>query len=214
MSVVLYAIVDALPRGPLGLGVSSGRLAVVRAAGARVVVERAAPAAPTPRALRAYDRVVRRIARRARAALPFRFGSSAEEASLADLLEPSRGAIAEALARVRGCVQYTLRVYGEPLPHALPNRDGGPGARWLEAKLASRRVPEIAPVAAATKALVRATRVERHDRGALLASVYHLVPRDRARAYVAAVAASARGLGRVRVERSGPFPAYAFAELA
>jgi hypothetical protein len=46
----------------------------------------------------------------------------------------------------------------------------------------------------------------------LVASVYHLVPRDEHEAYLAAFDRASRGLGGARVVASGPWPPYAFAE--
>ena len=62
---------------------------------------------------------------------------------------------------------------------------------------------------------VRGERRVRHERPPLLASVYHLVPRESLDAYQAAVTAAAREAG-LRVSSSGPWPPYAFApdELA
>jgi hypothetical protein len=68
-------------------------------------------------------------------------------------------------------------------------------------------------VTEATAAYVRASRAERHDRPPLLASVYHLVPKAKVRAYRAALARATRELSRVDVRTSGPWPPYAFAEL-
>jgi hypothetical protein len=74
-------------------------------------------------------------------------------------------------------------------------------------------VPEIAAVTDATASHVRASRMERHDRPPLVASVYHLVPRKEARAYRSALTRAARQVSRVQVKVSGPWPPYAFAEL-
>jgi len=57
---------------------------------------------------------------------------------------------------------------------------------------------------------VRGERRQRHERPPLLASVYHLVPRDGLDAYRAALDAATRK-ARVRVSSSGPWPPYAFA---
>jgi hypothetical protein len=212
-TLLLYAIVARPTKRSLGVGLSRKELEVVRAGGVYVVVERRGAPRATARSLRAYDRIVRRIAGATGAALPFRFASAVEEGSLARLLDPARDTIARALDLVRDCVQYTLRVYGDPAPPPEVDDRQGPGTKWLAARLAARRVPEIAPVATATKDLVRAIRVERHDRAPLLASVYHLVPRADAPAYEARVDASRRELARVRIEKTGPWPPYAFAEL-
>jgi hypothetical protein len=270
VTLTLYAITGERPKGPLGVGISGGPLRAARAAGAWVVVERAAAPELSLRAVRAHDRVVRRVARAAPAVLPVRFGTTAADArALAALLAPVEDAIADALDRVRGCVQYTHRVYvhgrgahgrgahgrGAHGPDAhgrdahgpdardrdAPGRDApgrarasgarrtatpaagvaererareGPGARWLGERLRMRRVPEAAALSDATRPWVKAERAERHDRPPLVGSVYHLVRREDARAYRAALAkAVASGHGGVRVETTGPWPPYAFSEL-
>lgn len=210
----LYAIVGERPRTPLGRGLAREPLAIVPAAGAHVVVERAGTPAITAKNLKAHDRVVRRIARACSAVLPFRFGSVvADRSALASLLAPIAPSVSRALEHVRDCVQFTLRVYGRAAPPPKSTRGGGPGTRFMNARLRAQRVPEIADVTAKVGPLVRAMRVERHDRGPLLASVYHLVPRADARRYRAAVAAASRELDGVRVEMTGPWPPYAFAEM-
>ena len=212
--MILYAIVPRRPSGSLGLGLARTGLRAARAGGAWVVVEDGELPAPDARSLRAYDRVVRRIARDATAVLPFRYGTVVADArSLAKLLGPIAPAVTASLAQVRECVQYTLRVYGDALPEPPPDAGAGPGARWLARRVRRQRAPEIAPVLDATASLLRASRVERHERAPLVASVYHLVPRKDARAYRAALARGSKTLTSVRVEASGPWPPYAFAEL-
>jgi hypothetical protein len=213
-AVILYAIVPRRTSRALGNGLARGPLRSARAGGAWVVFEEGDLPEPDPRSLRAYDRVVRRIAREASAVLPFRYGTvAADEGALARLLDPIAPAVTASLAQVRECVQYTLRVYGEALPEPPPDAAAGPGARWLARRMGKHRAPEIAPVLDATSSLLRASRVERHDRAPLVASVYHLVPRKDARAYRAALARGSSTLRTVRVEATGPWPPYAFAEL-
>lgn len=213
--MTLYAIVGERPRRALGTGASGRKLVVLEAGGAYVVVERAPARAPSAAAIRAHDRVVRRIAAASASVLPFRFGSAVrDDEALETALAPVTPAIARALELVDGCVQFTIRVFGEPAPAPAPAKSAGPGTRWLGARIAARRVPEIAAVTAATKAFVRATKSTRHDRPPLVASVYHLVPREDARRYRAALASSASALRDVEVKTTGPWPAYAFAELA
>jgi hypothetical protein len=214
VSLYLYAIVGSRPRQALGRGIAGAPLASIRASGTTVVIERAPAPAVTAETIRAHDRVVRRIARACAAVLPFRFGSVvADRAALASLLEPIAASASRALDLVRDCVQFTLRVYGTAEPSPPPRRGEGPGTRWMNARLRARRVPEIAEVTAKIAPFVRGTRVERHDRAPLLASVYHLVARDDVRRYRAALSAGSRLLEGVRVESSGPWPPYAFAEI-
>jgi hypothetical protein len=206
-ALYLYAIVDKPPRAPLA------NARVARVAGAYVVYDQAGAREANADNLKKHDRVVKRLARSCAAVLPFRFGSVvADRASLRDLLEAIAPAIARELENVRDATQFTLRVYGRA---ARPARTtaSGPGTRFMEARLRAHRVPEIDAVTKATKPFVRAARVQRHDRAPLLASVYHLVPRADVRKYRAALASSAKTLEHVRVDSSGPWPPYAFAEL-
>lgn len=181
-------------------------------------------AAPAPRVstLRRHDAVVRRLAARAEAALPFRFGTFVDDAStLARRLNAQGHALRRALKLVAGREQMTLRVYG---PSVDRRRDAarasgrGSGARYLASRLAAdrrrRSVPEIEPLRAALAKLIVAERAERHDRPPLLASVYHLVERGRSRAYRRAVSIARTRLGRVDLSISGPWPPYAFAPEA
>ena len=76
-------------------------------------------------------------------------------------------------------------------------------------------MPELAAVSEATRPWVREVRAERHDRGPRIASVYHLVAREDVRAWKRALARSIADLPRgVTVTTTGPWPPWAFAELA
>jgi len=119
---------------------------------------------------------------------------------------------------VTGREQMTLRVFGEaaPLEDVAPvASDLGPGARYLQGRRRQVRrnadVPELAPLRRHLDPLVRAEQAQRHDTPPLLASVYHLVDRGRAAAYVDAVATGAAALAPIRAMATGPWPPYAFA---
>jgi hypothetical protein len=224
-----YAIVGRESRRPpsLGKGAGGGDLVVLALRGTRagIVVERTPPPlAPSRASVVAHDRVVRRLGRTFSAILPLRFATTApDEASLRALLAPLSGAIGRALDRVRGAVQFDLRVTGRRARRTPPAAAAGPGTRWLATKTARLRVPELAPLTEATHAIVRATRLERHDAGpwrkapvdAPFASAYHLVARADVRAWRRAVASAVPLLAqrKVGVVVTGPFPPYAFAEL-
>jgi gas vesicle protein GvpL/GvpF len=216
VTLYLYAIVGTRPRGALGVGIAKKKLRALRVGRMHVVVERAPAPAVSRTTLLGHDRVVRRIARLCPGLLPFRFGSVAtDEGALADLLAPFSSSIERALERTSGCVQFTLRVHGEPMPKVRrgPDRRVGPGTRWLTERREARRVPEIDAVTRATAPWVREMRFERHDRPPLLASVYHLVPRANVSAWRAATREAERDLVGVTIRTSGPWPPYAFAEL-
>ncbi|MCW5817256.1 MAG: GvpL/GvpF family gas vesicle protein [Labilithrix sp.] len=232
-ALYLYAIVGEEPaRLPRGTE-------VVRAGRAWVVVaRRAAPAVTLENAV-AHDRVVQQLARACDAVLPLRFGGTiASEAALRKKLAPLAGPIREALARVRGAVQMTMRVSGQEAAHVddrpeegpqkrvrsapsasregrvgggAPDDDQGPGARYLARKVAAERVPEIAPITQATRERVRAARIERKRTERSFATVYHLVDKGELRAWRRIVRATS--IEGVTVTVSGPWPPYAFAEL-
>lgn len=215
----LYALVDEEPTEPLGEGIAGEPLRLARGAVASVVGD--LPERPTPdrERLEAQDAVVRRLAGRFGAILPARFGEAfADEHALAVRLEPRAADVAAALALVRGCVQMTLRVFGEPGidPEAKTEPAGGPGTRYLAARRRAgeraRSLPEIDPLRAALRPLLRAERIERHEAGGpLLGTAYHLIPRAQAAAYLDVLEAERPLLGGRRVAATGPWPPYAFA---
>jgi len=215
----LYALVDGEPSGPLGEGIAGEPLSLLPRGGVSAVAG-ALPARPSPdcETLERQDAVVRRLAERFGAILPARFGEAfADEAALAGRLDPREREIAEALALVRGCVQMTLRVFGEPEPAPEPDTaGGGPGTRHLAARRRQREwahsLPEIDPLRAALHPLLRAERIERHGAaGPLVGTAYHLIPRAQAGAYLEALEAARGRIGGRRVAATGPWPPYAFA---
>jgi gas vesicle protein GvpL/GvpF len=215
----LYAVADTEPSGPLGVGIEDEPLRLIPAGGL-VAVAGSLPGRPPAGAetLKKQDAVVRRLAGLFAALLPVRFGeSAADEAAVAAKIAPREHELTAALELVRGCVQMTLRVFGEPDPalEPAPATSGGPGARYLEARRQEqatlRSLPEIAPLSLALRPLLRAERIERQAAGPLLGTAYHLVPRERTAAYLAAVEEARDRIGGRRIAATGPWPPYAFA---
>lgn len=215
----VYALLAEPPGRPPGRGLRGERLGVVDVEGLWAVAG-TMPTAPSPSvsALRRHDAVVRRLARATDAVLPVRFGTVlAGRAALARALAGRGPTLRRALRLVRGREQMTLRVFGVVAP--APRRegtvpDGRPGTRYLAARLATavhrRTVPELDAVRRGLAPLVRAERVERHDAPPLVATVYHLVDRGRSAEYLARLDRAAPRAHPVRVQASGPWPAYAF----
>ena len=216
--VYLYALLGTTPATGPGVGVSDEPLRIVELGGLFALVGDV-PAAPppTPATLTAQDAVLRRLALGVEAILPARFGTLlTDDATLVESLMARRTELTRALAHVMGCEQMTLRVWGE---RAAPQPDAdetgpGPGARYLEARRRARQVPEVETLRHRLGALVRAERVERHDRPPLLATVQHLVPRGESATYLAEVEAAGPQLAPWRVTVTGPWLPYAFAEAA
>jgi hypothetical protein len=217
----IYAIAFAgiEPAAPLGTGIGDEPLVIIPVGGlAAVAGSLPAPPSADAETLKRQDAVVRRLAGLFPALLPVRFGETAADvAAVAAKIAPRESELTAALELVRGCVQMTLRVFGEPDPAPEPNptASGGPGARYLEARRqeqeALRSLPEIGPLSAALRPLLRAERIERHGAGPLLGTAYHLVPREGTAAYLAAVEKARSQIGGRRIAATGPWPPYAFA---
>ncbi len=215
----LYALVDEEPAGSLGEGVAGEPLRLVRRGGiAAVVGELGSRPRPEREALQRQDAVVRRLAEIFGALLPARFGEAfADEAVLMERLSPRAEEFAAALSLVRGCVQMTLRVFGDSEGVSETELQGGPGTRYLETRRRERErahsLPEIDSLRQDLRPLLRAERIERHEAGRLLGTAYHLVPRAQTGAYLA-VLEKAEEVGGHRIAASGPWPPYAFAPEA
>ena len=222
MSQYIYALLAEPPRGDAGTGLTAEPLRFVPIGGVLAAVgDMAAPPDVNPATLRAHDAVVRRLAAEVDAILPVRFGTLLEgDRALADAIGERAPRLREALALVAGREQMTLRVFGEPAPAADIDAEPapaelGPGTRYLEARRRQTRrdadVPELAPLRPLLAPLVRAEQAQRHEVPPLLASVYHLIDRGGAAAYLDAVAAGAPALAPTRASATGPWPPYAFA---
>lgn len=222
-ALYLYALVGESPRKDPGRGLRRERLEILPGRGFHVVVGRMAAApAPSPDTLRRHDAVVRRIAATVDAILPMRFGAVTPDAeAAARLLRPRAVELAGRLAQVRGHEQMTLRVFGPrrrlPARAPLPRRTAaprlGPGARYLAERKRlddAATAPELDPIRPLLRDLVADERVQRHATPPLLASVYHLVLRERRAQYRARVTRAASQLAPLRLTVSGPWPPYAF----
>jgi hypothetical protein len=224
--VYLYAVLAEAPAGPLPSGLSGEPVRLVACDDVWAAVGDVASAPAVDEAsLRAHDAAVRRLARgRPRSS---RRGSGPwppTTTRFCDALRPAPAAFRDGLRAVRGCEQMTLR-FARPTPgfcaRSAPGerrRAAGPGTRYLDARRAPPATARPYPKwpASGRAGSLRTRRAAREARAPpLLASVYHLVPRESHDAYQAAVTAAARDAG-LRVSTQRPWPPYAFApdELA
>jgi hypothetical protein len=202
----LYAIVRRAPQE--AVGARAEPLLEIGFEGFCVLAGDAPPALSVD-ALRGHEAAVRRIAEACAACLPARFGAAAaDEEALRRELAPRAAELLEALQLVEGREQMTLRVHG-PGPAPLIASAGGPGTRYLEDRRRARHLPELDPLRTALAFLTRAERVERHSEPGLLASVYHLIDRGSAPAYLRAL--DTTQVEGFRILASGPWPAWSFA---
>jgi hypothetical protein len=228
----VYAIVSRSRQAPGTTGLTGERLRRITVAGLDAIVGRMSRV-PAARAatLRRYDAIERALARRHPAILPARFGTAVADADeLALRLRPGRDALRDALRLVRGRVQMTIRLF-EPADRTIGRgararsaRARSPrasalattGVEYLKGRAADlarqRELPELAPLRMAVAKWVRAERTERHERGRVIGSAYHLIPRGAAVAYQRAIGRAALDEGVTTIV-SGPWPPYAFANI-
>jgi hypothetical protein len=206
----VYALADrGLPRR---LRVKGRALDVIAAGPLDAIVERHRPPPDVSEAsLREQHAIVGELFRRRVALLPVRFGSLIDAADLARRVAAAEPALRAALAHVRGRAQMTVRVFGEP--DAAPDvpRAPGTGAEYLTARLAQSR-PPAATVAAIRDALGGLSVDEQVEgaKGHVRATVYHLVPETKLRAYLKAAETLRAALAPLRVTVTGPWPPFAF----
>jgi hypothetical protein len=211
LSLYVYAFVMGRATKPLGLGMGRTALRTLRVENARIVFEMTDAPPPSPRTLRAHDRVVRRLGRTFEGVLPVRYGSVASDrAALRERVLAIAAPVERALERVRAAVQFTLRVSGKAAKPVAPR--GGPGTRFMAERIARYRIPEIASLTERARPYLRAVKEERTATERSFATAYHLVPRSEIRRYRAAIRAALPDLG-VRVSLTGPWPPYAFTEI-
>jgi hypothetical protein len=228
MPLCVYAIIGRDPSRRTFTRANFPRMRLVSAGPVSAVVADCDATTPlTARALRAHDAVVRRVARVAPAILPARFGTIVEsESSVVGLIERWSADLCEALALVEGREQMTLRLFAgaatavESAASGAPVRTdvkevadaGHPGTGYLLRRAheqAAPAAPELERLRDVLGPIVTAERIVRHDRGPLILTAYHLIPRGGAAVYRRLLRRHAAEAGS-RVVASGPWPPYGF----
>jgi hypothetical protein len=226
----IYAITDATMPIDDVRGVAGEALRVIDSLAAYYIIAgdltgRERPIA-TRESLVAQDTLVRTLATRAAAVLPMRFGTTFDDdlalAKSLNRLDATR--VREALSRVRGCEQMTLRLLRtSAAPHATTPEGGtgtGSGTAYLQARAAAvaHSPLQLPQMQALRQQLADITRDERTEpapaaRAPLVASIYHLIARGDESRYHAIVGAWLPP-DDLTVRLSGPAPPYAFAKDA
>ena len=219
MAWYVFALVDAIPAGRAGKGLS-GTLSIQKLAGGFLVVERRADVPPVEfGSLKMHQDVVARLAKQVPAILPVRFGTLLDTAQLEEALQERDEEIQDAFGLVRGRVQFTWRIkgrsgIGDPGSGvgAKAERDlPKTGAEYLRrAAKAANPAPPAAyrPLRTRLSPLVAGQRYQPAT-PAIPEAVYHLVDRKQAHRYAAAAAVLKKTSPLLAV--SGPFPPFAFA---
>jgi hypothetical protein len=193
----LYAVLGAAPGGDAGTGLAGETVRFVDCGDGLLAAAGEMSAAPAiaPESLRAHDAVVRRLAARADAVLPARFGMLARDvATLRARLQHAAPSLRDALARVAGCEQMILRVFrdepeardapplpmrsdassrasvatrGRPPGQEHVDASTGPGTRYLADRArAQHAAVDVPELAPLRAALARLVTAERVDRHA------------------------------------------------
>ena len=217
MSWYVFALVDAVPAGRLGRGLTAA-LRARPIAGAYAIVERRADVPPAELgSLRAHQAIVSRLAKAVPAILPVRFGTLLDADALDQALEERDEEIAEALALVRHRVQFTWR-RARPASAATRRRrmsgsddHGSPGTAYLRraARDAAPAPPAaFRPLRRRLQAFVVRELFEPAANGRP-DTLYQLVEKTAVPRY--RVTADALTLANDVATVSGPWPPFAFA---
>ncbi|HXW03754.1 MAG TPA: GvpL/GvpF family gas vesicle protein [Vicinamibacterales bacterium] len=209
--IYVYAIVEGLTAGRF----LQRHVELMEVAGFEVVCEHLREPPPLSEArLRAQHEIVVRIAARAPAVLPVRFGAWLEQSELEAVLRRRRRVLRAALGRVRGRVQMTIRLFGRSGSRgAVEEAAPMTGTAFLKARRAAARpgLPAAATaISAAVQSIVADERIE-GPRGTILVTLHHLLERSRVPRYRRALSSAGRGLrAGVELTVSGPWPPFAF----
>jgi len=224
----VFALVDAVPKGTPGKGLT-GNLSLREVPGGLAVVERRADVPPMEfGTLQKHQAVVARLCERVPAILPVRFGTLLEGEEIEEVLQERDGEIAEAFSVVRRRLQFTWR-RTKDTKEAKETKE----QRTKERKTKERVRDPRGEAETGTEYLLRAARAkspapppafralrskvaplvaaERYQPAAaqLPASLYHLVDRSAIERYEVIGEAIAHASPGLRM--SGPFPPFAFA---
>jgi hypothetical protein len=206
----VYALAEAGLPETLRIGRHS--LHTISVGSVDVIVERGRDRVPpTIEALQDQHDLVSKLAERAPAVLPARFGSVLPESALRALIREQRQAIAESIAQVRGRRQMTIRVFGAADLPAVSEEPPLTGTEFLNRRRAQAHYvpPELAAIRTAVGGLASAERIDVGQAGLRL-TVFHLVASDMIDSYRKKASALQSVVAPNRVSVSGPWPAFAF----
>jgi hypothetical protein len=163
---------------------------------------------PSDEAVLAHARVVEAVAEANDAVLPARFGGLHEDGQALRRAISARPELADALERVRGCVELGLRVFDEP---ATPG-PAASGAAYMRGRLEHRRAVEglahelhepLADLCRDSTVIVGAT-------PRLLLTAAYLIERGQVEAFRVALEALESRHPDLGVVCTGPWPPYSF----
>jgi hypothetical protein len=207
--VYVYAL--SSPGFPRRLSVLGRRLTCITIGGIDAIVERSRTSGRGLEDIEVQHRIVSRLAARASALLPARFGSVVTEGALRALVTERHDEIEEALRLVRNCEQMTVRVFGPAAREGATDPPSGSGTAYLTRRRerAHQRPPEVEIIHRELGALAKAEQAEAGERGFRLV-VYHLVARRLVSRYRRRASVLQPLLAPYAVTVTGPWPVFAF----
>jgi hypothetical protein len=234
MSLYVYCLGDELSGAAFeGLaGVGGARVRVLALGGLAAVVSEPGDGAVAVKEenLLAHNRV-NAAALAASTPLPCRFGTRAAPERLAEYVAANEAALSSALARVRGCVEMSVKLLKKAegrQSKVESEEDGvagttGAGTAFLLKKRrkllgeegARLHAEEAAAwLASGLGAVARETAVRLSPSEAIFVRAAHLVERGRVEEYRTRLRALAAGRPDLRLLTSGPWPPYSFSEMS
>lgn len=231
MAIYLYCLLGATVEPPPALrGIDGLPVHAVDAAGMHAWISDTpyAQVSPTVDRAREHDRVVR-TAMAVETPLPARFGQVvADLAALEDGIASRRDGLAAALQSVAGAVEMTVTIRIQTATAAAESppepavAGEGRGRQYLERVAADHRREQNVLAEAqvvrervrqAVAPLVRAEAFAGTSAGSSVASLSHLVLRERVTAYRRAVQALRAANAALSIRVSGPWAPYSFTQL-
>ena len=209
----LYVYALSSPGFPRRLSLLGRRLNCIDIGDVDAVVEYSSSLGRSLDDIQLQHRIVCRLAARASALLPARFGSIVAESALVALVMERQQEIRGALRLVRNCEQMTVRVFG---PAGSESRDSSPMATTGTAYLIGRQErahhvpPDVEVIRRELGELVKEERIAQGERG-VRTVVYHLVSRRTVAQYRRRASVLPTLLSPHAVTVTGPWPAFAFA---
>jgi Gas vesicle synthesis protein GvpL/GvpF len=216
MAWYVFALLDAVPRASPGRGLSAP-ISFRRSADVFAAVERRADVPPIELgALRAHQQIVERIASKARAILPVRFGTLLTTDEIDESLSEWEPELEEAFDLVRGRQQMTWRVRKSRRAEqvfATASREKSramSGVEYLQKASRATNPPSsgvLRRIEDSIGHLVVAKRYQQES-AALPDALYHLIDRTQLTAYREASSRLVTSTSSVTL--SGPWAPYAF----
>jgi hypothetical protein len=209
----LYVYGFAVPGLPGKLTVLRRPLRTLHVHGLDAIVESVSGRPqPTIETLQAQHALVERLANRVSAFLPARFGSITTAPALRALIDEHQDVIAGTLARISGCVQMTIRVFGPPDTARAEATPRPSGTAYLQQRREqAHHVPaEVEVIRECLGGCTKDERVERGER-TLRVTVFHLVARTSLDGYRQKASDLPALLAPYQVTITGPAPVFAFA---